>query len=381
MKHLLNKKVGSIQISGIRQFSDKLSSMKDIVSLTIGQPDFLTPEYIKEAGKLAIDQNHTSYAPNAGILELRKKAAEIFNQKYNLDYLPSETIITNGSTEGIYLALRTILSDGDEVILPTPAYSGYEPVVHMCGGVTKFVNTIETGFKLTPELVEQAITNKTKAIIIPFPSNPTGATMNKDELSEIVQLLEDKEIFILSDELYSELMFTTKHVSIATFPSIREKTIVINGVSKSHAMTGWRIGFVFAPEYLINEMLKIHQYVNTSVNTMAQFAAISAISGTGEAVKEMVEQYKARRDYLYEKLTNLGFSIIKPEGTFYLFPEIPKQFNDSYKFCLELAEKARVGMLPSSVFTDGGNHHIRISFAYSMDKLKEAIERLTDYLS
>ncbi|MDP4084952.1 MAG: aminotransferase class I/II-fold pyridoxal phosphate-dependent enzyme [Bacillota bacterium] len=381
MKHLLNKKVGSIQISGIRQFSDKISSIENIVSLTIGQPDFLTPDYIKEAGKLAIDHNHTPYAPNAGISELRKIASEVFNQKYNLNYLPSETIITNGSTEGIYLSLRAILSEGDEVILPTPAYSGYEPVIHMCGGVTKFVNTIETGFKLTAEIVERSITNKTKAIIIPFPSNPTGATMNKEELAKVVKVLEDNDIFIISDELYSELVFDTKHISIATFPSVREKTIVINGVSKSHAMTGWRIGFVFAPEYIIQEMLKIHQYVNTSVNTMAQFAAVGALSGTDEAVKNMVDQYKTRRDFLFEKLSNLGFSIVIPEGTFYLFPEIPKQFDDSYQFCLDLAEKARVGMLPSSVFTDGGNHHVRISFAYSMEKLKEAVERLNNYLS
>lgn len=377
----MNKRTDSIQISGIRQFSEKISSIKNVVSLTIGQPDFFTPDFIKEAGKTAIDQNLTFYAPNAGIPELRKVASEVINQKYGLDYQPEETIITNGSTEAIYLALYTILCDGDEVLLPTPAYSGYEPVITLCGAKTVCIDTTETEFKLTAEQVEQHITAKTKAIILPFPSNPTGATMTREELIPIVKVLEDKEIFIISDELYSELVFDMKHDSIATFPSIREKTIVINGLSKSYAMTGWRVGYVFAPEYISREMLKVHQYVNTSVNTMAQFAAVKALSGPDVVIKVMVDEYKRRKDFLCKELSGIGFDIVEPKGTFYLFPGIQKFHDDSFAFCVDLAEKAGVGILPSSVFTGGGNLHTRISFAYSMEKLEEAVERLRRYLS
>ena len=265
-------------------------------------------------------------------------------------------------------------------MIPVPTYPGYAPVITLCGAKLVPVDTTETGFKLTKEQLRAHLTPKTKVVLLPYPSNPTGAILTREELTELVEVLEHENVFVLSDELYSELVFDQPHVSIASFPSMRDKTIVINGVSKSHAMTGWRIGFSFAPSYLTQEMLKVHQYVNTSVNTMAQTAATHALRQGQSDVARMQHEYQRRRDYLHSRLTSIGFSAALPEATFYLFPEITAFRKDSYDFSMELIEKARVGFLPSTVFTKGGNHHFRLSFAYSLEKIEEAMNRVERYV-
>lgn len=381
MKHLLNPTVRSIEISGIRKIADKIKQYSDVVSLTIGEPDFQTPEFIKEVGKYAIDLNYTFYAPTAGLLDTREAAAQFMKSKYNLIYDPNTEIsVTNGSTESIFMALKTMLVEGDEVIIPTPAYPGYQPVIDMCGGNLIAIDTTETNFKLTKDQLEKHITEKTKVVILTYPSNPTGAILTKDELKELVSVLENRDIFVISDELYSELTFETTHSSIAEFPSMRDKVVVINGVSKSHAMTGWRIGFTFAPEYLTTQMLKTHQYLNTSVNTMAQVGALHALQRGDDEVVKMRNEYQKRRDLLCSGLNTLGFNIIKPQGTFYAFPDVSPLKMDAVRFSEELLEKAKVGLLPSTVFTHGGNQHLRISFASNTEKIQEALNRMETFL-
>jgi aminotransferase len=382
MEHLLNQGVKKIQISGIRRISEEIKKYPDVLSLTIGEPDFKSPEIVKLSGKKAIDDNFTFYAPNAGILELRQAAGEFVKRKYNLSYNPeNEVIVTNGSTESIFIALKTLLTTEDEVLIPTPTYPGYEPVVEMCGAKLIPIDVSETKFKLTKEQLEKHITEKTKVLILPYPSNPTGAILTENEVKELIEVLKDKEIFIISDELYSELVFEETHYSIAKDKEMREKTIVINGLSKSHAMTGWRLGFTFAPKYITAEMLKVHQYVNTSVNTMAQKAGVDALLFGDEAVEQMKKEYQKRRDFLHQNLSRMGFDVLLPEGTFYMFPNISRFSNDSHDFSMKLLEQARVGVLPSSVFTYGGNQHLRISYASSMEKLEEFINRVEKYLS
>ncbi|GAB6441114.1 aromatic amino acid aminotransferase [Bacillus cereus] len=381
MKHLLNPTIRSIEISGIRKIADKIKSYQDVVSLTIGEPDFKTPNFIKDAGKTALDMNYTFYAPTAGLLETRKAAAGFMIRNYKLQYDPNtEIIITNGSTEGIFMALKTMLVEGDEVLIPTPAYPGYEPVINMCGGKLVPIDTTQSGFKLTKEQLEKHITDKTKVLILTYPSNPTGAILTKDELKELVEVLEEKEIFVISDELYSELTFGEEHASIAQFDSMKDKVVVINGVSKSHAMTGWRIGFIFGPEYITTEMLKAHQYLNTGINTMAQAAVRDALRHGNEEVLKMKREYQQRRDVLCSGLQTLGFEIIKPEGTFYAFPSVAPFGMKAFEFSEQLLEKARVGVLPSDVFTYGGNQHLRISFANSLENIEEALNRMESFI-
>jgi aminotransferase len=374
--------VQQIEISGIRQFAEKINTYPDVISLTIGQPDFPTPDHIKEAGKLAIDQNMTSYAHTAGVLELREAASEYFSSKYGLTYSAhDEILVTNGATEAIFIALRTILNEGDEVLLPTPAYSGYEPVITLCGGQTICVDTTDTAFKLTKEQVLKHLTPKTKAIILGYPSNPTGAIMTKEELEDLSTVLRELDVYIIADEIYSELIYGQQHASIAVMDGMRDKTIVLNGLSKSHAMTGWRIGFTLAPAHLTKEMIKVHQYTITSINTIAQMAAIAALTNGKDDALAMKAEYEARRDYLCRELTALGFDMFIPEGAFYIFPSIKNFHDDSYEFSVQLLEEAGIGVLPSTVFTNGGKEHIRISYAYSMEKLEEAIRRFRVFLA
>ncbi|MCU9612594.1 aminotransferase class I/II-fold pyridoxal phosphate-dependent enzyme [Caldibacillus lycopersici] len=381
MNHLLNPEVQSIQISGIRQITDQFKKYPDVLSLTIGEPDFKTPKIVKEAGKSAIDDNLSFYAPNAGILQLKKAATDFVNQHYRLNYNEEdEIIVTNGSTEGIFIALKTILNKGDEVIIPTPTYPGYEPVITLCGAKLVPIDVTGSDFKLKKEQLLNSITEKTKLLILPYPSNPTGVSLTEEDVKELVSVLKDKDIFVLSDELYSEITFEGKHVSIASYQEMREKTIVINGLSKSHAMTGWRVGFVFAPAYLIKEMVKVHQYVIVSVNSIAQYAGIDALQKGMSDVSYMRDEYQRRRDFLYNGLTKLGFQVVKPTSTFYMFPEISAFSNDSYEFTMDLLKNARVGVLPSTVFTHGGNKHLRISFASPIEKLEEALTRMQKYL-
>lgn len=382
MEELLNSNVRSIEISGIRRFHNLMSEYKDVLSLTIGQPDFETPLHIREAAKSSIDNGLTSYTHNAGMLPLRQAASDYFNKKYSVLYDPeSEIIVTNGAAEAIDTSLRTILSPGCEVILPGPAYPGYEPVIRMCGAVPVFADTRSTNFKLTASLIKDKLSGKTRCVIIPYPSNPTGCVMTPDELEDIAYLLKDKDIFILSDEIYSELVYDGKHCSMASFPCIRNKVICINGLSKSHSMTGWRIGFILGPSYFIKHALKVHQYNTTCAAAPSQYAAYEALTNGFDDASAMRNEYKRRRDYSYERLMDMGMDVMLPKGAFYIFPSIKQYGMDSFAFALSLLEKFKVGVVPGSAFSEYGEGYIRISYACSMDTLKEAFDRLQEFVN
>ncbi|HAQ06644.1 MAG TPA: aminotransferase A, partial [Bacillus bacterium] len=375
MEHLINKRVKNIEISGIRKFFNMVADVKDMVSLTIGQPDFPTPNHVKDAGKNSIDANITTYTHNAGLLQLREAAANFYLNKYNVSYSPQhETIITVGASEAIDIAFRTILDEGAEVILPGPVYPGYEPIVKLCGANPVYADIRNTQFRMTAALIESLITEKTRCIVLPYPSNPTGVSLNESELKEIARLLEDKDIFVLADEIYSELVYEQKHVSIAQF--IKEKAIVINGLSKSHSMTGWRIGMLFAPEYLAKHILKVHQYNVTCATSISQMAALEALTKGIDDAEPMKQEYASRRDYVFKRLTEMDLDVIKPEGAFYFFVKIPEDNITSFDFCMELVNKAKLAVVPGSAFSDLGEGYFRLSYAYSMGTLKEGLNRL-----
>ncbi|MEX2104937.1 MAG: aminotransferase A [Bacilli bacterium] len=381
MEHLLNQRVQDIQISGIRRFFNMVSQYSDAISLTIGQPDFTTPEHIKTAAKTAIDQNKTVYTQNAGIHELRNAASEFVLSKYGLSYNPEDEIITTiGASEAIDIALRTILVEGCEVILPGPVYPGYEPLIKLCGAIPVHIDTTETGFKLSAKQIEQAMTEKTRCIILPYPSNPTGRTLDERTINDIATLLKDKEIFVLSDEIYSELIYDGSHYSIASNPILREKTIVINGLSKSHSMTGWRIGFTFAPSYITKQMLKVHQYIATCATSISQYAALEALTVGINDAELMKHEYNKRRDYVYNRLISMGLDVVKPEGAFYLFPSIKKFNIRSFDFCTRLLDEARVAVVPGDAFSQYGEGYVRISYAYGMDVLEQGLNRFEAFI-
>jgi aminotransferase len=381
MEHLINDRVKNIQISGIRKFFNRVATYKDAISLTLGQPDFPTPEHIKERAKQAIANNKTSYTQNAGLMELRQAAAHFLENKYGLSYNPEDEIITTiGASQAIDITLRTILEEGSEVILPGPVYPGYEPLIKLCGAVPVYVDTTDTQFKIQADRIKEKITDKTRCIILPYPSNPTGCLLDQESLQEIADILQDKEIFVLSDEIYSELIYDQSHRSIASIPGMREKTIVINGLSKSHSMTGWRIGFAFAPAYLIQHMVKVHQYNVSCASSISQHAAVEALTSGINDAASMIDEYRQRRDYVYDRLIDMGLEIVKPDGAFYFFPSI-KEFNmSSFDFAVQLLEKEKLAVVPGDAFSSYGEGYIRISYAYSMDVLKQGCDKLERFI-
>ncbi|MDQ0970311.1 aminotransferase [Neobacillus niacini] len=381
MKHLVNDQVKKLEIPGIRKISNMLVDYPDAINLTLGQPDFITPEHIKASAKNAIDRNRTSYTHNAGLLELRQAASEYFHYKYGLTYdSDAEILITNGASEALDITFRTILEKGSEVLLPVPIYPGYEPLISLCGAIPVYIDTSFNDFKLNAELIEKHITNRTKCIVLPYPSNPIGTVLLEEELSGIAELLKDKEIFIVSDEIYSEHTYSGRHFSIAAYPSMRDKTIVINGLSKSHAMTGWRIGFTFAPKYLTEEMLKVHLYNSVCACTISQYAALEALTKGQDDALIMKREYQKRRDYVFNRLISMGLDVLKPEGAFYLFPSILEYRMNSYEFSKRLLEEAGVAVVPGSAFTKAGEGYIRISYAYSLEHLETGLDRLEKFI-
>ncbi len=382
MEQRINPRVKEIQISGIRQFFNRVSAYPDAISLTLGLPDFPTPEHVKEAGKTAIDENKTTYTHNAGSMELRNAIGQFVKEKYNLDYRPEDEIIaTSGASEAIDISLRTILVEGDEVILPGPVYPGYEPVIRLCGAKPVHVDTRDTEFKLTASLIEEHLTERTKCVILPYPSNPTGMTLTHDEMEEIAHLLKDKNVFVLSDEIYSELTYDQKHRSIATYEGMKEKTIVINGLSKSHSMTGWRIGFLLGDAAITQHILKVHQYNVTCVSSITQSAAVEALTDGKDDAKPMREIYEQRLAYTYSRLKEMGLELHKPGGAFYLFPSIKKYGMKSWDFATKLLEEEKLAVVPGIAFSDYGDDYIRISYAYHQDQLKEGLDRLERFLN
>ncbi|WP_184403577.1 aminotransferase A [Geomicrobium halophilum] len=382
MDSLINQDVFHIQRSGIRKFFDKVAQVDGAVQLTLGQPDFRTPDHVKEAAKQAIDENHTTYTPNGGIPELQVAATNFMQEKYGLDYkAESEVIATIGASQALDITLRTLLSHGDEVLLPVPAYPAYEPLIRLNGAKPIYIDTSKTNFKLTKKAVKEAITPRTRALILPYPSNPTGVVLSKTELAEIASVVQGEDMFIVSDEIYSELVYDHKHQSIAMFPGMKERTVVINGLSKSHSMTGWRIGFTFAPAELVTHMLKVHSYNISCASSISQHAALSALTVGKDDAAAMRAEYENRRNYMLERLLEMELPVEKPEGAFYLFPSIAKTGLDSYSFAEKLLFEDKLAVVPGTAFSQYGEGYVRLSYAYSMDNLVEACNRLERFVT
>ncbi|WP_261305791.1 aminotransferase A [Paenibacillus andongensis] len=382
MEYLINPQVKDIQISGIRKISNLVSTIPGALTLTIGQPDFPTPRHIIEAGQRALDKNKTVYTQNPGLLELREAVSSFVLIKYGQQYRAAdEIIVTAGASQAVDITLRTILTPGAEVIIPAPIYPGYEPLIRLAGGVPVYVDTRPNGLKLTAELLEPYLTANTRCVILCYPSNPTGQVLTEQELTDLAQLLEDRELFILSDEIYSELVYGVQHHSIATIGKLREKTIVINGLSKSHAMTGWRVGFTLAPAYITEHIVKVHQYNVTCASSVSQYAALEALTVGVDDALPMRNAYEVRRDYVYDRLVAMGFELEKPNGAFYLFPSISKFGLTSQEFTLRLLHEEHVAVVPGDAFTSYGEGYIRISYAYSQEVLEESLDRLERFIS
>lgn len=380
MEHLINPLVKDVQISGIRKFYNMVADIEGTISLTIGQPDFPTPMHIKEAAKQDIDNDYTVYTHNAGYLELREAASNYVKDKYKLNYDPAnEVIVTSGASEGIDIAFRTILIPGNEVILPGPVYPGYEPIIKMCGAAPVYADTTKNGFRLTADILEKYMTEHTRCIVLPYPSNPTGVTLTAEELLDIAELVRGKDIFILADEIYSELVFDQEHVSIATF--LKEQTIVLNGLSKSHSMTGWRIGLLFAPAAISQHLLKVHQYNVTCAASVSQRAALAALTAGRNDAIPMKTEYARRREYVYSRLQAMKLEIVKPNGAFYFFIKLPEGHASSLDFCLKLVQQEKVAVVPGDAFSPLGEGYFRISYAYSMETLEKALDRIEAFLA
>ncbi|MEB2631404.1 aminotransferase A [Peribacillus frigoritolerans] len=380
MEHLINPLVKDVQISGIRKFYNMVADIEGTISLTIGQPDFPTPTHIKEAAKQAINNDYTVYTHNAGYLELREAASNYVKDKYKLNYDPAtEVIVTSGASEGIDITFRTILIPGNEVILPGPVYPGYEPIIKMCGATPVYADTTKNGFRLTADILEKYITEHTRCIVLPYPSNPTGVTLTAEELLDIAELARGKDIFILADEIYSELVFDQEHVSIATF--LKEQTIVLNGLSKSHSMTGWRIGLLFAPAAISQHLLKVHQYNVTCAASISQRAALAALTAGRNDAIPMKTEYARRREYVYSRLQAMKLEIVKPNGAFYFFIKLPEGYASSLDFCLKLVQQEKVAVVPGDAFSPLGEGYFRISYAYSMETLEKALDRIEAFLA
>lgn len=379
-----NKQLDKIQVSLIRQFDQAISEIPGVLRLTLGEPDFTTPDHVKEAAKRAIDQDQSYYTGMSGLLTLRQAASDFVKEKYQLDYNPeNEILVTIGATEALSATLTAILEKGDKVLLPAPAYPGYEPIVNLVGAEIVEIDTTENGFVLTPEMLEKAILeqgDKLKAVILNYPSNPTGITYSREQLEALAAVLRKYEIFVVCDEVYSELTYTGEnHVSLGTM--LRDQTIIINGLSKSHAMTGWRLGFIFAPANFTAQLIKSHQYLVTAANTMAQHAAVEALTAGKNDAEPMKKEYIQRRDYIIEKMTKLGFEIIKPDGAFYIFAKIPAGYNqDSFAFLKDFAQKKAVAFIPGAAFGQYGEGYVRLSYAASMGTIREAMKRLEEYM-
>ena len=379
-----NKQLDKIQVSLIRQFDQAISEIPGVLRLTLGEPDFTTPDHVKEAAKRAIDQDQSYYTGMSGLLTLRQAASDFVKEKYQLDYNPeNEILVTIGATEALSATLTAILEEGDKVLLPAPAYPGYEPIVNLVGAEIVEIDTTENGFVLTPEMLEKAILeqgDKLKAVILNYPANPTGITYSREQLEALAAVLRKYEIFVVCDEVYSELTYTGEnHVSLGTM--LRDQAIIINGLSKSHAMTGWRLGFIFAPANFTAQLIKSHQYLVTAANTMAQHAAVEALTAGKDDAEPMKKEYIQRRDYIIDKMTKLGFEIIKPDGAFYIFAKIPAGYSqDSFAFLKDFAQKKAVAFIPGAAFGQYGEGYVRLSYAASMGTIREAMKRLEEYM-
>ena len=379
---ILSQTAQEIKPSGIRKFFDLLAERKDVISLTVGEPDFVTPWHIRVAAMESLQKGKTYYTSNSGTLELRQEIANYQNRRYALTYDPKdEIIVTVGGSEAIDLAMRACLNPGDEVIIPQPAFVCYGPIASLAGGVPVIIDTKEENkFKLTPEELRAAITPKTKMLVLPYPNNPTGAIMTREDLEPIADILRETGIIVLSDEIYSELTYGREHVSIANLDGMRERTIIASGFSKAYAMTGWRMGYTLAPREITRQMLKIHQYAIMCAPTMSQFAAVEAMKNGDDDVKMMRDEYNRRRRYIVGGLRGMGIDCFDPEGAFYVYPNISKFGMTSEQFCERLIDEASVAIVPGSAFGDCGEGFARISYAYSVEHIAKALERIDHFI-
>ena len=381
-RDLLNKTVVEIKPSGIRKFFDLANTKKGVLSLGVGEPDFATPWNVCESAIHSIKSKHTHYTANAGLLGLRQELSSYLKKRYDLHYSPSsEMIITVGGSEAIDIALRAVVNPGEEVIILEPAYVAYEPAVRLAGGVPVFIELkAENQFKLTPEELLANITDKTKAIIMNFPSNPTGGVMEKEDYEKLVPIIKEHRLIVISDEIYAELNYEGQHVSPANFTEIRDLVVIISGFSKAFAMTGWRLGYLCANSIFVEQMMKIHQYVIMSAPTAAQYGAIEGLRNGQKYVDEMVLQYRQRRNFLVSRLNAIGLPTHLPKGAFYVFPCIKHTGLTSLEFCERLLEEQNVACVPGSAFGNAGEGYIRISYAYSIDEIKQALERMEEFM-
>ena len=383
LKHKFNQQVERVAISDIRQFDTDVSQIPGIIKLTLGEPDFNTPEHIKQAAIDAINDDWSHYTPNPGIPDLRKAAADYYNEKYHLNYRPTQVISTIGATEAISAALQTILNPDDVVLVPTPVFPIYIPITQINHGQCVTIDTSDDNFILTPEKLKATIeANKErniKALVLVYPSNPTGVTYDKDQLQALAQVIKESGMWVLCDEVYAELTYTGEHTSLAEF--LPDQVLFVSGLSKSHAMTGWRMGFLMGPDDFVKQAVKAHQYMVTAPTDNVQFAALEALTFGKRDSAPMKEEYLKRRDFMHSKLEESGFTVASPDGAFYLFAKIPAQFGtDSWKFVRALANKAHVALIPGVSFGPGGEGYVRLSYAASLDTLSLAADRISEFV-
>jgi len=383
MRNPLSKRIVEIEPSGIRKFFDVVNEMEDAISLGVGEPDFDTPWHIRDEGIYSLEKGRTFYTSNAGLKELKVEIAKYMNRRFDLTYdYEHEIMVTVGGSEAIDIAMRAMLDPGDEVLIPQPSYVSYVPCAVLANGIPSIIELkAENEFRLTAEELEAAITPKTKLLVLPFPNNPTGSIMRRSDLEAIAKVILEHDLFVLSDEIYSELTYgEEEHVSIASLPGMWERTITINGFSKSYAMTGWRLGYACGPRVIIEQMLKIHQFAIMCAPTTSQYAAVEALRNGDEDVAQMKEEYDGRRRYLLHRFKEMGLECFEPYGAFYMFPSIRKFGMTSEEFATKLLEAEKVAVVPGTAFGASGEGFIRISYAYSLDDLKKALERIEKFI-
>lgn len=382
MRNPLSKTIVDIKPSGIRKFFDIVSEMKDAISLGVGEPDFDTPWHVRDEGIYSLEKGRTFYTSNAGLMELKEEISNYLDRRCHVHYNPkNEIIVTVGGSEGIDIAMRAMLDPGDEVLIPQPSYVSYEPCCLLAGGKPVVIELkAENEFRLTKQELLDAITDKTKLLVLPFPNNPTGAIMEKEDLEAIAEVIIEKDIFVLSDEIYSELSYKGDHVSITTIPGMKERTILINGFSKAYAMTGWRLGYACGPKEIIEQMLKIHQFAIMCAPTTSQYAAVEAMRNGDEDVAKMREAYNQRRRYLMHAFKEMGLECFEPYGAFYVFPCIKEFGMTSEEFATRFLQEEKVAVVPGTAFGDCGEGFLRISYAYSLDNLKIALNRMAHFV-
>jgi aminotransferase len=379
----INQQILDIKPSGIRKFFSIAEEMDNVISLGVGEPDFLTPWHIRQRGIESLQRGTTRYTANAGLIELREAITDYYKDRFKIEYNPkTDVVVTVGGSEGIDMCMRTLINPGDEVLVVEPSFVCYKPIVEMCGGIPVPIETKnENNFRLTAKELEDAINDKTKLLVLPYPNNPTGAVMRKEDLVAISKVIKAHNIFVLSDEIYSELTYgDQKHISIASISGMKERTVVINGFSKTYSMTGWRLGYALGPAPVIKQMTKLHQYAIMSAPTNSQYAAIEALRNGDEDIKKMLDDYDMRRRYTVNAFREIGLDCFEPEGAFYIFPCIKSTGLGSEEFCEKLIMSKRVAVVPGNAFGDCGEGFIRVSYCYSIDNIKEAVKRIKEFL-